>query len=83
MQYAPLNVAGNVHDWKAKIWRWTNNVENKNKEERDIDRTRLIVYFTIFDYIIFIRVLFVDKDFMIVVVQKSLDRKNVEADLDY
>ena len=47
----PLNVVGNVHDWKAKIWRWTNNVENKNKEERDIDRTRLIVYFTIFDYI--------------------------------
>ena len=47
----PLNVVGNVHDWKAKIWRWTNDVENKNQEERDTDRTRLEVYFTIFDFI--------------------------------
>ena len=76
----PLNVVGNVHDWKAKIWRWTYHVENTNQEERDTDRTRLALTYFRF---LFNRVSFVDKDFMIVVVQKSLDRKNVEADLDY
>ena len=59
----PLNVVGNVHDWKAKIWRWTYHVENTNQEERDTDRTRLALTYFRF---LFNRVSFVDKDFMIV-----------------